>query len=249
MVAPLSLLVGLDWFVVLQRYTAGISRVIIPFHVVPYFRKLFRLCLSPLDHHDCREYGHEENVGDDDVNDNGRCAHNKIKPNTGVCDTYSHDNPAKVAMDDAEDCPMPFALVYQMMPPAYQELNDCGDKDHNADALVTAGCFFAIVVCVADSEAYNAPNNCDYRCSKLVYPMPAYAVQKPEGNGPQRHENEETQNSQDGVNHEHARRCRASASFGARDSCIRCGSDYIAGLRSGMYHVNREWSWACISIF
>ncbi len=193
MVAPLPLLVGLGWLcVVFKWYTAGISRVIIPFHVVPNFRELFRPCLSPLDHHDCREYSYEEDVGDDDVNDDGSRAHNKIEPNTGVCDTYSHDEPAKVAMDEAEECPVPFALVYHMMPPAYQELNDCGDKDHNANALVTAGLFLAIVVCVRDREAYDAPNNCDYRRCKLGYPVPAYAVQKAEGNGPQRHENEET---------------------------------------------------------
>lgn len=151
---------------------------------MPNFWEFFRPCLSPLDHHDCHEYSGEEDVSDHDVNNNRSRAHDKIESYTGVCDAYSHDNPAKVPMNDAEKRPVPFALVDHMMPPAYQELDDCGDKYYNANALVTAGLFLAVIVWVTDGEAYDAPNNCDYRCCKLGDPVPAYAVQKAEGNGP-----------------------------------------------------------------
>lgn len=187
MLAPSPLLIGLGWLcVVFKRYAAGKPRVIVPFHVVLNFRKLFRPRLSPLNNHDCREYSDEEEVGDHDVDDNGCRALDKSKSYGRVCDSGSHDGPAKVSMDGTEECSMPFALVDHMIPPAYQELNDCCDEDHNANGLVTTGLFLAVVVRVANGETYETPNNCDYRCCKLSNPVPAYAIQKAEGNGSHR---------------------------------------------------------------
>ncbi len=143
---------------------------------MPDLRKVLRLRLSPLDDHDGREHSDKEYVCDHNIDDHASRADNEIESDTSIRDTRSHDHPAKIPMDDTEERPVPFALEDHVMPPADQELNDGGDKHDDANALVAAGLFLAVVVVVSDREADDAAGDGDYRCGKLGHPVQADAV-------------------------------------------------------------------------
>ena len=160
--------------VVLQRYAARARRLKAPsFSRMPDLWKPLRPRLAPFDEHDGREYRDEEDVSDDDVHHHSRRARHQIQPYACVRSSCYHDHPAKVAVYDAEEGAVAFALEYHMVPPADEKLHDCGDENNDPDSFVAGSLALAVVVSVGDGKPDGAPDDGDDGCHELRDPVPA----------------------------------------------------------------------------